>query len=214
MRHDSFRVLPHSGDREKRETKFQGIAPRARMTCRLVRRPGTSDQIWRLAQALVPAALSLGGVGMRSRRGFGTLKVNDAPPVVDAIRQVRELVAALIRPGAVQGTLANVPRLNEDNCVVLEGVRATGQPPSFDEMLTTLMKVMHAAHQNGAAGATFGRVARNVREASAIHVRILPDEGKFRLTVFRLGDANRVITQMKDLRGQLNLQSVWGNPWF
>jgi hypothetical protein len=217
MRRDSFKVLPHSTDPKKKATAPQGIAPGARLTCRLLRRPGTSDEIWKLGNALVPVAVSLGGLGMRSRRGFGTLRMDEAPSIVDAIRELRELVAASAIKGAVQPrrgeTAANVPRLNEQNCVVLEGVSSAGRRPGFEEMLTTLMTAMHAAHQNGAGGATFGQV-RSGRKASAIHVRILPDEGKFRLSVFRLDDANRVTAQMRTLCDQLNLQPVWGERWF
>lgn len=69
-------ILPH---------KAQGGVRRAfeagrRFTFVLTARGGTHSLVWAAALSVLEMTVTLGGVGLRSRRGYGTLRVASAPP--------------------------------------------------------------------------------------------------------------------------------------
>lgn len=219
-----FQVLPHAAG-QRGQVCFSGIRDGVSLSLRLIKRPTGATQVpvFEIADELIPLALGLGGLGLRSRRGFGTVAIQPPIPIEKAIASFRKAIASLRNelPRAMQGTSnasIGVPRLAPDQCVVLEGIMHGGAVTERDPFLGALRKVMIAFHDAaaiGSGGRTFGQV-QGGRIASAIHVRLLADrrEPCVRATIFKVEADERTAKRLGKWCRDLDLKPVWGEKWF
>ncbi len=216
-------LLPHSTDERKRKgTTSKGYGCGGELELRWLARPGGRPQDRSLVEALLPVAVALGGIGGRSRRGFGSLVMpGDRRKVVDLIQALQQEVHAQKLSGKGSQGL-DVPRLAPETCSVLEMKRRPDQSPAkqqFENLLKDVMAICHDVHKGRGAGPTFGK-ASGGRRASALHVRILAQPGSegpsLRVTVFKAEDAGQppVREGMMRFEKGLDLVKVWGEPWW
>lgn len=230
---NDWRVLTHLDPKDSRrspqetrraQTAFVGYPPGIRLRLEISRRPRahTESWHWELAQALTPVAFALGGMGLRSRRGFGTLSVEGSPQPGSAIDKILSLLEQHRNVGPSEPP-HDVPVLGKGRAVVLEAERKShvahhspGDHPVFSPALSEVMRRSHEQHRKGLAGPTFGKIGSRARNASAIHVRIFTgqDRALVRATIFALESRREVSEGLKSWAEGLELRPVWGQPWW
>lgn len=101
-------ILPHRSGGAQR----LALPAERRFQLRLQTRPGARPEVWQAACATVALAVTCGGVGLRSRRGYGTLRVVESSDSV-LIRPFPSTLQAWVQhvEGVTGGTVAAVRAL-------------------------------------------------------------------------------------------------------
>lgn len=213
-----WQLLPHRTERQATATRSKGFSPSGALRLRWFARPSISRQERDVLLRLLPVAFACGGIGLRARRGFGTLQLQDAQKngdVTTLIEAFREALQPYVSRsgGAVP---SDVPCLAKERAVILESMTAVKGRTPADNFNGALELVMHAFHSHRLGGRTFGGVGP--RFASAIHVRVFAtsDPVHLRFTVFRVAerDDRAVAGKLRSLFDALNAKPVWGVPWW
>ena len=236
----SVDILPHKDNR----SLVQGLPEGSKFSVSWALRPARPVYQGALDPAsciewLVPVAFGLGGLGQRSRRGFGTLRAEGSSDLASAIDTLRRGFGGQQQdPTEPQ----DYPVLSPALAVVLEGrlppaaqprrdvppfrdhphaavARSPQDGPPGGGSAETVRRVMAEVFHEVSkvlprGGGTFGGI--RPRRASAFHLRILAG-GCLRATIFRLkgeGGAD-VRKQLQVATDKLGLTTVvWGTKWW
>lgn len=182
LRKEKVHVLPHKNQGARPAFKPQQI-----FNLSLLARPGTTPEIWQAACASLQVLLLLGGVGLRSRRGYGSLRVvkssdqnlvrifpdarkNWVQFIKDALASsVRHVEALVGRRTNLQNNLPKFPRLQKDSVVRLG---SQDYATSIDAV-KHLMSAMPKQNFVGFAG------PGSLRQASPLWARVINADGRY-----------------------------------
>jgi CRISPR-associated protein Cmr1 len=174
-------ILPHHADTAARRPAFQAGQ---HFALRVHRRPGASEQVWRVACATAELALTCGGVGLRSRRGYGTLRIAaSSDPILvptfpvsmkDWVRHVERVAVAAVaslRELALGLSVPVVPLPAGPSvypCANKQGLLRIVRIDGAETAMTAVAAFMKQVPKHPA----FGGI--NPRQASPLWVRPLP----------------------------------------
>jgi hypothetical protein len=224
----AFRPLLHS---QSKTFTFQGIAPDKTLTITLAPRP-PHRAIPEAALGSVVMFILLGGMGKRSRRGFGSVVVRSveigfplqpsaymtadafsirvSSLIKEAISKAESLVQALeIRVGT-PSSLSSLPILNEQHAKVLfckmpfEG---------WEEVMKEFWKVLRSDRYRD--NRIFGFAGNSGRQASPLHFRIVKIGSVYHilLTAFRLRFSGQQPSWGVMQRFLEECQQKWNGEW-
>jgi len=223
-----FRPLPHS---QSKTFTAQGIAPSKALTITLAPRP-PHRHIPEAALGPLVMFILLGGMGKRSRRGFGSVVIRSvgegfplqpsayttadafsvrvSPLIKDAISKTKSLVLALGLSVGTPSRLAHFPILDEQYAKILfcktpfEG---------WEEGMKEFWKVLRSDSYRD--NPVFGFAVGAARQASPLHLRIvkLAESYHILLTAFRVHFAGQqpsweVMQQLLE-----ECQQKWNGEW-
>jgi CRISPR-associated protein Cmr1 len=191
----SYYLLPHTG-----RARAPAFAPDSRFVLDVRPRPGVA--VPDLAVAALALALTLGGLGRRSRRGFGSLEVESADgaglsPQSAAIIQalalpakdgaalaarVRAVVDAALQvaPTGASVVMPEYPSLVEAHAKVL--VCQTGQNQDHDEAMKPFWGLLRSHYQDERA---FGSASPRRASPVLLHMAETDQGYHYVITVFR-----------------------------
>jgi CRISPR-associated protein Cmr1 len=200
VQQDPYRPLLHNS---QKSFTFNGIKPSETFSLELVpRRPYTS--VSRIVLFTIALWFLLGGVGKRSRRGFGTLrlqKAEDFPPftpedyqnaakfqmaldqvITKAQTEAQTLTSILKIATDVPGTPPAFPILHPDHTRILF---CKHQLPTWDEAMKNFWDLLRSEKYRD--DRVFGFTGGAGRQASPLHLRVVKIGSKYHLlmTAFR-----------------------------
>lgn len=72
-------ILPHKRNEGRQAAWRRAIDPNQTFDLIITSRLGCSETVWKTALSMIEFSLTFGGVGLRARRGYGTLRIIDPP---------------------------------------------------------------------------------------------------------------------------------------
>lgn len=229
LRSENFRPLPHS---TSKTFTFPGFAPNERFILTLSPRPGLTTIPEGVLAALL-LLLNLGGLGKRSRRGFGSLQVQDVQASgLDLPREAVDLLEAKPADGrnlvrhvqslvtwgqkVVQGQPDRVrsnpayPVLSSACATILVGKRPA-DPQSYETAMQGFWELLRGKYQRNERA--FGYVGGQQRRASPliIHITRTPQGYHLVMTAFYSSGAWEVIRNfLEDARKKWDGEYILG----
>ncbi len=186
----NYKILPHKEGREAGQRKAFNAKQVFNLTMRQLR---TSDEaIWQMACSALQLALLFGGIGLRSRRGFGTLRITNSsdPKLIKSMPQSlpeweKYVTYATSQAMTVARHLAvaqKVPTINLPKgptrfpCANQSGMIWICDLDAKDGV--DAVRQLMAKTRNDSA---FGGIGREYRQASPLWVRVIPLDDKYGL---------------------------------
>jgi CRISPR-associated protein Cmr1 len=190
MTYRDNKILPHKQGREAGQRKAFDTQQRFVLKMSLLR--SRDETIWRAACGALTLALTFGGVGLRSRRGYGTLRIVESttpaivPPMPRSlegwkkyVEQVTTNTLQAMRELAVAQKMSVSHLAKEPTrypCANQSGMIRICKPEA--DSATEAVRQFMLKTRNDAA---FGGIGRDKRQASPLWVRPIPMYEKFGL---------------------------------